>query len=59
MATLNPTRGGNAVLNYDVANDMKFFTKGSKGLDDMHKYDLSPSKIKAFLDQIRKRAVGS
>jgi hypothetical protein len=45
MATLNPTRGGNAVLNYDVADDMKFFTKGSKGLDDMHKYDLSPSKL--------------
>jgi hypothetical protein len=56
MATFNPIRGVAAALNYDTADDVKFYSKATKGLDDVHKYDLSPGKLKAFLDQIRKRA---
>jgi hypothetical protein len=56
MPTFNPTRGGVGVLDYDINDDLKYYHKASKGLDDSLKYDMSPSKLKAFLDQVRKRA---
>jgi hypothetical protein len=55
MATLNPTRGAAVVLNYNNPNDLKYFYKATKGLDDGNKYDLSPDKLKSFLDQVEKR----
>jgi hypothetical protein len=55
METFNPTCGA-AALNYNDADNLKFYNKAIKGLDDVHKYDLSPGKLKAFLDQIRKRS---
>jgi hypothetical protein len=54
MATLNPTRAG-AVLTYTDQNDLKYFYRATKGLDDANKYDLSPDKLKGFLDQVNKR----
>jgi hypothetical protein len=56
MPTFNPTRGGVAVLDYDVSDDLKYYHKACKGLDGSLKYDMSPSKLKAFLDQVRKRS---
>jgi hypothetical protein len=53
MATLNPICGGAAALDYDDTNDPKFYNKAMKGLEDVHKYNLSLVKLNAFLDQIR------
>jgi hypothetical protein len=53
METFNRTRGA-AALNYDDTDNLKFYNKAIKGLDDVYKYNLSPGKLKAFLDQIRK-----
>jgi hypothetical protein len=55
MVTLNPTRGA-ALLVYTDQNDLKYFYKVTKGLDAENKYDLSPEKLKGFLDQVSKRA---
>jgi Mlc titration factor MtfA (ptsG expression regulator) len=56
MATVNPICGGAAALDYDNANNLKLYNKAVKGLEDAHNYDLSPGKLKAFLDQIRNRS---
>jgi hypothetical protein len=56
MPSFNPIRDIANVLDYDDNDDLKYFHKASKGLDDALKYDMSPSKLKSFLDQVRKRA---
>jgi hypothetical protein len=56
MPSFNPTRGGAAVLDYDNNNDVKYYHKAIKGLDDALKYDMSPGKLKSFIDQVRKRS---
>lgn len=44
------------VLDFTVADDNKFYQKTIKGLDENEKYDLSPLKLKAFLDNVRQQA---
>jgi hypothetical protein len=54
MAILNPNCGDAATLNYDNTDGLKLHNKAIKGLEDVHKYDLFPGKLKSFLDQICK-----
>jgi hypothetical protein len=56
MPSFNPTRAAGLVLDYDNNDDLKYYHKACKGLDDSLKYDMSPGKLKAFLDQVRKRS---
>jgi hypothetical protein len=53
MPTLKPERGGANVLNYDVADDLKFYHKGIKPLEDSHKYDVSPGKLDNIKQRVR------
>jgi hypothetical protein len=54
MATLNPPQAGTVPLVYTDQNDLKYFYKATKSLDDANKYNLSPNKLKGFLDQVSK-----
>jgi hypothetical protein len=51
MAALNPGAGV-VVLDYDDSDDLKFYQKVVKGLDESDRYDLTPGKLKAFLDNV-------
>jgi hypothetical protein len=55
MPTFNPTQNAVAVLDYDMTGDLKFYHKTIKGLDDVLKYDMSPSKMKSSLHKVRNR----
>jgi hypothetical protein len=57
MAALNPGAGA-AVLDYaGNANDLKFYQKAVKGLDESERYDLTPGKLKAFLDNVKQKVI--
>lgn len=53
-AALNPGTGA-SILDYEDANDLKFYQKAVRGLEESDKYDLSPGKLKGFLDCVRQK----
>jgi hypothetical protein len=54
-AILNPGANAINVLVFTDQNDVKFYHRAIKGLDDSLKYDLSPNKLRTFLDNVRQR----
>jgi hypothetical protein len=57
MAAINPGDLAIAALDFNNAEDNKFYQKAIKGMDESERYDLTPIKLKSFLDNVRQRAV--
>jgi hypothetical protein len=55
MAAIHPGEQGVLPLDFTQNDDMKFYQKAIKGLDEADRYDLTPSKLKGFLDCVRDR----
>jgi hypothetical protein len=53
---INPGDQGVNVLDFTRADDIKFYQKAIKGLDESERFDLSPTKLKSFLDNVRQKA---
>jgi hypothetical protein len=56
MAALNPG-GVGAILDFNNNNDLKFYQNAVKGVDESEKYDLSPGKLKSFLDNVKAKVI--
>jgi hypothetical protein len=54
-AILNPDANAINVLAFTDQNDVKFYHRAIKGLDDSMKYDLSPNELRTFLDNVSQR----
>jgi hypothetical protein len=55
VAVLNPGANATNILNFAVSEDVKFYHRAIKGLDDSMKYDLSPIGLRTFLDNVSQR----
>jgi hypothetical protein len=55
MAAIHPGEQGILPLDFSQNKDMKFYQKAIKGLDEADCYNLTPSKLKGFLDCVRDR----
>jgi hypothetical protein len=53
---INPGDQGINALDFNRSDNVKFYQKASKGLDESKRYDLSPGKLKSFLDNVRQRS---
>jgi hypothetical protein len=51
MVELNPGANAAAELDFTIADNVKFYYRAIKGLDDAMKYDLAPSGLRTFLDK--------
>jgi hypothetical protein len=52
---LNPGANAANVLNFAAADDVKFYHRAIKGLDEGMKYDLLPGELQTFLDNVSQR----
>jgi hypothetical protein len=53
---INPGDQGVNVLDFTHVDDIKFYQKAIEGLDKSERFDLSPTKLKSFLDNICQKA---
>jgi hypothetical protein len=53
---INPCDQGINALDFNWFNNVKFYQKDIKGLDESEQYDLSPGKFKSFLHNLRQRS---
>jgi hypothetical protein len=56
VVVIHPGKQANAPLDFTVSEDMKYYQKAIMPLDESDRYDLSPTKLKGFLDNAREKA---
>jgi hypothetical protein len=53
---MSPGEQGINPLDYSRADDIKLYQKAIKGLEESDRFDLSPTKLKGFLDNVRQKS---